>query len=366
MNFSDHHYNQSYSESVLFRQEADFWAEAMQGNRHRKSDDWKFKGRISYEDYTFVETEDVDSPANFQKRRSSEDEIQVICTFCSESFGIGNFESHENICEKKKILCEECGQKILINAFSLHIEICKPQFPKFDQNFTAKPEIYDNLIPTTDYRNHSLNANDIHQLHNVYEPIIDYNDFEIPNDNDSNPRASPENNNDAYLDNEQYHYQQDVIDDPPHFQVVDSDDSDIYIHPPYEQMEHRDEVQEEYKVDPEIYFNAEPFEDNQDVFYEQPPVIPQEADQPETYEQLLALDETIVKIGLNKNQLDNFPTRTFLACTNSNTCCSVCLEDFELGETLKKIKCKHEFHKSCIETWLKSNITCPVCKMEMR
>ena len=50
---------------------------------------------------------------------------------------------------------------------------------------------------------------------------------------------------------------------------------------------------------------------------------------------------------------------------DSNVDCSVCLCESENGDQLLRLPCTHTFHKSCIEPWLKSNHTCPVCRYEL-
>ena len=131
------------------------------------------------------------------------------------------------------------------------------------------------------------------------------------------------------------HYQQEDL-------YEEDDPEDIY-NLPYEALDYIERVQEEQKDGYPVELDDSDFQDDEEPYHMGSNIIHQNGDQAETYEELLALDATIVKVGLTKNQLDNFSTRTFLANTNSNTCCSVCLEDFELGDTLKKIKCKHEF-----------------------
>ena len=43
--------------------------------------------------------------------------------------------------------------------------------------------------------------------------------------------------------------------------------------------------------------------------------------------------------------------------------CAVCLQEFQDHETLRLIpKCDHVFHPDCIDTWLLSHSTCPVCR----
>ncbi|CAK7342868.1 unnamed protein product [Dovyalis caffra] len=45
------------------------------------------------------------------------------------------------------------------------------------------------------------------------------------------------------------------------------------------------------------------------------------------------------------------------------TDCSVCLSEFQENESLRLLpKCSHAFHLPCIDTWLKSHASCPLCR----
>ncbi|CAI9095337.1 OLC1v1031267C1 [Oldenlandia corymbosa var. corymbosa] len=47
----------------------------------------------------------------------------------------------------------------------------------------------------------------------------------------------------------------------------------------------------------------------------------------------------------------------------SSTECSVCLSEFQDGESLRLLpKCSHGFHVMCIDTWLRSHSNCPLCR----
>mmetsp|Transcript_28512 Transcript_28512/g.51515 ORF Transcript_28512/g.51515 Transcript_28512/m.51515 type:complete len:458 (+) Transcript_28512:75-1448(+) len=42
--------------------------------------------------------------------------------------------------------------------------------------------------------------------------------------------------------------------------------------------------------------------------------------------------------------------------------CAVCLEPYQVGETVRTIPCFHTFHKACIDPWLAQRAECPICK----
>ncbi len=48
---------------------------------------------------------------------------------------------------------------------------------------------------------------------------------------------------------------------------------------------------------------------------------------------------------------------------NNNKICSICLDNITFFN--KTLQCKHEFHKSCIDGWLKNNTTCPMCRSQI-
>lgn len=42
--------------------------------------------------------------------------------------------------------------------------------------------------------------------------------------------------------------------------------------------------------------------------------------------------------------------------------CTVCMEDFKLGEPVRRLSCLHHFHNDCITPWLELHGTCPICR----
>ncbi|KAF8032557.1 hypothetical protein BT93_D1459 [Corymbia citriodora subsp. variegata] len=46
--------------------------------------------------------------------------------------------------------------------------------------------------------------------------------------------------------------------------------------------------------------------------------------------------------------------------------CSVCLSEFDEDESIRLLpKCTHAFHIPCIDTWLKSHSSCPLCRSDI-
>ena len=45
--------------------------------------------------------------------------------------------------------------------------------------------------------------------------------------------------------------------------------------------------------------------------------------------------------------------------------CTICLENFNENEILYELKCKHYYHKTCIDDWLSKKRTCPLCRLNL-
>ncbi|CAF0811163.1 unnamed protein product [Adineta ricciae] len=60
------------------------------------------------------------------------------------------------------------------------------------------------------------------------------------------------------------------------------------------------------------------------------------------------------------------PTEVFQGAKNKNdeeNKCSVCWDDFEQNQTLRRLRCFHLYHKECIDKWLQDKNQCPICRI---
>ena len=46
--------------------------------------------------------------------------------------------------------------------------------------------------------------------------------------------------------------------------------------------------------------------------------------------------------------------------------CSICLEDFVVGDKIIYLPCFHYYHSKCIDTWVKNSDKCPLCNLEIK
>ncbi|KAM4678609.1 RING finger protein 44 isoform 2-T4 [Discoglossus pictus] len=89
----------------------------------------------------------------------------------------------------------------------------------------------------------------------------------------------------------------------------------------------------------------------------------------ENYEALLNLAERLGEAkprGLTKANIEQLPSYRFNPESHQSeqTLCVVCFSDFESRQLLRVLPCNHEFHAKCVDKWLKSNRTCPICRAD--
>ncbi|XP_073273112.1 E3 ubiquitin ligase BIG BROTHER-related-like isoform X4 [Primulina huaijiensis] len=89
-----------------------------------------------------------------------------------------------------------------------------------------------------------------------------------------------------------------------------------------------------------------------------------------SYEELLALGEVVgtESRGLSVDTIASLPSVNYKSQGDEagiSDSCVICRLDYEDGETLTVLSCKHSYHTECINNWLKINKVCPVCSTEV-
>ena len=73
-------------------------------------------------------------------------------------------------------------------------------------------------------------------------------------------------------------------------------------------------------------------------------------------------------VGLERSVVESLPTFVYKAEEMKDGLeCAVCLEEFEENESGRTLpKCGHNFHLDCVDMWLHSHSTCPLCRTSVR
>lgn len=101
------------------------------------------------------------------------------------------------------------------------------------------------------------------------------------------------------------------------------------------------------------------------------PDIWEEVDPDElSYEELIALGEVVgtESRGLSADTIASLASINYKSQgiqEGTSDSCVICRLDYEDGDSLTVLSCKHLYHPECINNWLQINKVCPVCSTEV-
>ena len=75
--------------------------------------------------------------------------------------------------------------------------------------------------------------------------------------------------------------------------------------------------------------------------------------------------QALAKRGLTQQQLDHLPT-VILTVKRGDPVCAICMDDMEVGEVQRELRCGHGYHQQCIDPWLMKKGSCPLCVRAVR
>ncbi|CAL9779536.1 unnamed protein product [Musa acuminata subsp. burmannicoides] len=84
-----------------------------------------------------------------------------------------------------------------------------------------------------------------------------------------------------------------------------------------------------------------------------------------------AVSRRAVRRGIDPEVLASFPAMAYSEAKehkkgNDTLECAVCLSEFADEDTLRLLpRCSHVFHVDCIDIWLDTHVTCPVCRANL-
>ncbi|CAN7016097.1 hypothetical protein IGI04_013861 [Brassica rapa subsp. trilocularis] len=90
-----------------------------------------------------------------------------------------------------------------------------------------------------------------------------------------------------------------------------------------------------------------------------------------TFDDLSSIFDTGGSKGLTVDVVEKIPKIKItggnnLDASGNKDSCSVCLQDFQLGETVRSLPhCHHMFHLPCIDNWLLRHGSCPMCRRDL-
>ncbi|KAK7329997.1 hypothetical protein VNO77_24181 [Canavalia gladiata] len=88
----------------------------------------------------------------------------------------------------------------------------------------------------------------------------------------------------------------------------------------------------------------------------------------EIHRQPVSLSLSMVSLPAPESVVDSFPLKSHKKVDvadggNDTEQCYICLAEYEEGDQIRVLPCKHEYHMSCVDKWLKEiHGVCPLCR----
>ncbi|CAK9159003.1 unnamed protein product [Ilex paraguariensis] len=92
----------------------------------------------------------------------------------------------------------------------------------------------------------------------------------------------------------------------------------------------------------------------------------------EIHRQPMSLSLSMVSLPASESVVDSFPVKNHRKAETPEMAddvaqCYICLAEYEEGDKIRVLPCHHEYHKSCVDKWLKEiHGVCPLCRGDVR
>ncbi|VVA92136.1 unnamed protein product [Arabis nemorensis] len=96
-----------------------------------------------------------------------------------------------------------------------------------------------------------------------------------------------------------------------------------------------------------------------------------------SFEDYVSFGEENMQVPVDESTVDNrfrpaskvavasLSRKVYEKTTSSLDICTICLDQFKMGEIVVTLPCGHEFDHSCILEWFFHNHVCPLCRFEL-
>ncbi|XP_059670617.1 E3 ubiquitin-protein ligase MPSR1-like [Cornus florida] len=75
--------------------------------------------------------------------------------------------------------------------------------------------------------------------------------------------------------------------------------------------------------------------------------------------------ESLLPQRSNKDGPASIEAMPAVKITEGGSECPICFAEYEVGGEAKEMPCKHRYHSGCIEKWLRTHRSCPLCRFKM-